>query len=74
MGKTIALVACVSKKRNLPQPAKDLYCSEWFRTHPKKQGRVVKKGVPRYNLDKSGPEITEVRYETVYHKTEKCEL
>jgi len=30
MGKTIALVACVSKKRNLPQPAKDLYCSEWF--------------------------------------------
>ena len=29
--KTIALVACVSKKQDTPQKAKDLYISDWFR-------------------------------------------
>ena len=28
--KTIALVACVSKKQNTPRQAKDLYISDWF--------------------------------------------
>lgn len=30
MSKTIVLVACVSKKQKNPQPAKDLYISDWF--------------------------------------------
>ena len=31
MSKTIALVACVSKKQAIPQPARDLYISDWFK-------------------------------------------
>ena len=31
MSKNVALVACVSKKRNYPSPAKDLNISDWFR-------------------------------------------
>ena len=30
MSKTVALVACVSKKRSTPSPARDLYISDWF--------------------------------------------
>lgn len=30
MSKTIALVACVSKKNKTPMPARDLYISDWF--------------------------------------------
>ena len=30
MSKTIALVACVSKKNKSPMPARDLYISDWF--------------------------------------------
>ena len=31
MAKTIALVACVSKKNNRPMRAQDLYISDWFK-------------------------------------------
>lgn len=31
MPKTIALVACVSKKNNRPMQARDLYISDWFK-------------------------------------------
>ena len=31
MSKTMALVACVSKKSNSPLPARELYISPWFR-------------------------------------------
>jgi len=31
MAKKIALVACVSKKKSMPMPARDLYSSDWFR-------------------------------------------
>lgn len=27
---TVILVSCVSKKRNIPSPARDLYLSDWF--------------------------------------------
>ncbi|MBE9508891.1 MAG: hypothetical protein IMY86_12695 [Chloroflexi bacterium] len=27
----VALVACVSRKRSIPMPARDLYISDWFR-------------------------------------------
>ncbi len=30
MSKTVALVACVSKKSSVPRPARDLYESDWF--------------------------------------------
>jgi hypothetical protein len=30
VGKRIALVSCVKKKRCTPLPARDLYCSDWF--------------------------------------------
>jgi hypothetical protein len=30
ISKTIALVSCVSEKTSLPQPAKQLYVSDWF--------------------------------------------
>jgi hypothetical protein len=30
MPRTIALVACVSRKRTSPSPARDLYVSDWF--------------------------------------------
>lgn len=30
MPKIVTLVACVSKKRDSPQPASQLYCSDWF--------------------------------------------
>lgn len=31
MAKKLALVACVSKKQRSPNPAQDLYSSDWFR-------------------------------------------
>lgn len=31
MEKKVALVACVSRHRCKPLPARDLYCSDWFR-------------------------------------------
>ena len=31
MSKNVALVACVSKKRLFPSPARDLYISDWYR-------------------------------------------
>lgn len=31
MGKNIALVSCVNRKHCIPMPARDLYCSDWFR-------------------------------------------
>jgi cytoplasmic iron level regulating protein YaaA (DUF328/UPF0246 family) len=30
MGKTVALVSCVSEKNNQALPARELYCSDWF--------------------------------------------
>jgi hypothetical protein len=31
MGNTIVLVACVKTKLAVPSPARELYCSDWFR-------------------------------------------
>ena len=31
MPRTVALVACVGKKQPTPRPARELYCSDWFR-------------------------------------------
>ncbi len=30
-GKPVYLLACVSRKLSFPAPARDLYCSDWFR-------------------------------------------
>jgi hypothetical protein len=38
---TIALVACVSKKKPTPMPARDLYTSDWFRKASAYAARVA---------------------------------
>ncbi|MFC2053495.1 DUF6884 domain-containing protein [Chloroflexota bacterium] len=40
MAKTIALVACVSKKNKRPMQARDLYISDWFKKASAYAGKV----------------------------------
>ena len=41
MIKTIAFVSCVNTKHNTPMPARDLYCSDWFKKGSAYAERIV---------------------------------
>ena len=41
MSRKVALVSCVSEKRTVPSPARDLYISDWFTKAAHYAGQVA---------------------------------